>query len=609
MASSSTFGRSACNSRTSLLDESSGRARDGADGPCLISKEEISEDPPLQQDLEALSISKRMVRNLSQRLRRNKNSYGADGDANGRDSEKGAPSRCLGFYGKGGGCKVGACDDIDISSGRRKPTSGELGTPHHSLPRVEKSSVECFSHGMSDLIRMKNLRKVKETGQPIPASASAPQFPLPDDLLEMCLVRLPLPALQTARLVCKKWRYLTTTPHFVQMRSEGFHQSPWLFLFGIIMDGSAAGEIHALDISLDRWHRICADGLKGRLLFSVATVGSDLYIVGGCSNFTGSSMLAGRSSFKTHRGVLVFSPLVGTWRKASPMRIARSGPIMGVFEVSSDFALLHSRHGRQDRHHLKFRAGEASDVYNDPHRFSLRRQLRDILNETENSPNSERKTSRINGSRFVLIVVGGRGPWDEPLCSGEIYDPMMDRWMEIEKLPGDLGAVCAGTVCGRMFFVYTEADKLAGFDLERGIWVMIQTSIPPPRLHEYHPRLVSCNDRLFMLCVSWCERDRQSNRREKAVRKLWELDLEFLVWNEVSRHPDAPMDWNAAFVADRNQIYGIEMFKIFGQVLEFLTICDVSGMELNWSRFSKRHAMQAANASSCMTKLMAVMHL
>ena len=67
-----------------------------------------------------------------------------------------------------------------------------------------------------------------------------------------------------------------------------------------------------------------------------------------------------------------------------------------------------------------------------------------------------------------------------------------------------------------------------------------------------------------------------------SVRKLWELDLVYLTWNEVSVHPDAPMDWNSLFVADKNLIFGIEMFKIFGQVMEFLTMCDVSNPKMKW---------------------------
>lgn len=83
----------------------------------------------------------------------------------------------------------------------------------------------------------------------------------------------------------------------------------------------------------------------------------------------------------------------------------------------------------------------------------------------------------------------------------------------------------------------------------------------------------------------------------------------YLSWNEVSVHPDAPMDWNAAFVADRKHIFGVEMFKIFGQVLDFLTVCDVSEKRMNWSHISRNHMAYELDTTSCMTKSLAVLHL
>lgn len=261
-----------------------------------------------------------------------------------------------------------------------------------------------------------------------------------------------------------------------------------------------------------------------------------------------------------------------------------------------------------------------SDVYEDPHRLSLRRQYRSSFDGFEGSLLPNRKSYKFirqksdqsitkASKRFVLIAVGGLGSWDEPLDSGEIYDSVSNKWMEIQRLPVDFGVVSSGVVCNGIFYVYSETDKLAGYDIERGFWIGIQTSPFPPRVIEYYPKLVSCSGRLFMLSVSWCEGDGQIGCRNKAVRKLWELDLMYLAWTEVSVHPDAPMDWNAAFVADRNHIFGVEMFKIFGQVLDFLTVCDVSEKRMNWSHISRNHMAYELDATSCMTKSLAVLHL
>lgn len=60
---------------------------------------------------------------------------------------------------------------------------------------------------------------------------------LPDDVLEKCLVRLPLETLMDVRLVCKKLNSFTTSSNFLEMRKKEFKCS-WLFLFGSLRFGS-----------------------------------------------------------------------------------------------------------------------------------------------------------------------------------------------------------------------------------------------------------------------------------------------------------------------------------------------------------------------------------
>lgn len=577
--------------------------------------ERLSGETSLRRDLEALSVSQRLVRSVSQKLRKKNNRSEGEEEEDGR----GVSLRCLVLYGRGGGCKVGAetSDDFGDPSSRRRSSASDDGKGYKTICGVEETGVDCFSYGVKDKFWKRNNRKDLEVEE-LQQNSRMHLF-LPDDILELCLVRLPLTSLMNARLVCKKWRYLTTTPRFMQMRKEGLHQNPWLFLFGAVKDGYCSGEIHALDVSLDEWHKVDADILKGRFLFSVASIQDSVYIVGGCSSLTSFGRVD-RSSFKTHKGVLVFSALTKSWRKVASMKYARSSPILGISEVGSDCLIVRSQQNRQDRRFPRTRIGGVSDVYEDPHRLSLRREPGSGFNENEISSLPHRKQGKFvrqkgdlsnttDCRRFVLIAVGGLGSWDEPLDSGEIYDSVSNKWMEIQRLPVDFGIVCSGVVCNGMFYVYSETDKLAGYDIERGFWVGIQITPSPPRVHEYYPKLVSCNGRLFMLSVSWCEGDGQIGRRNKAVRKLWELDLMYLTWTEVSIHPDAPMDWNAAFVADRNLIFGVEMFKIFGQVLDFLTVCDVSDKGTNWSHISRNHVAHELDASSCMTKSMAVLHL
>ncbi|KAH9660146.1 protein kinase domain-containing protein [Citrus sinensis] len=256
----------------------------------------------------------------------------------------------------------------------------------------------------------------------------------------------------------------------------------------------------------------------------------DVYVVGGCSSLTSFERVDG-SSFKMHKGVLVFSPLTKSWWKVASMRYARSMPILGISEVSPEFSIIPCHQSHQDRCSPRSRLGGVSDVYEDPHRLSLRRQYRNSFDGFEGSLLPNRKSYKFirqksdqsiakASKRFVLIAVGGLGSWDEPLDSGEIYDSVSNKWMEIQRLPVDFGVVSSGVVCNGIFYVYSETDKLAGYYIERGFWIGIQTSPFPPCVIEYYPKLVSCIGRLFMLSVSWCEGDGQIGCRNKAVRKL-----------------------------------------------------------------------------------------
>ncbi|CAI0381639.1 unnamed protein product [Linum tenue] len=482
-------------------------------------------DASLRRDFEALTVSRRLVRTVSQKLRKKAT---PDHDSPASD---GFSLKCLTLMGRGGGCKVGADtgDDFVGDSGgrRRSSTSSDEAsrTPYKPICGGEETGVDCFFREM--FWKKHSRRGLQIEAPPIanPMDTSKLHIFLPDDILELCLVRLPLTSLMNARLVCKKWKNLTTSPRFLTMR----------------------------------------------------------------------------------------------WEVAA-MRYARSMPVLGASEVGPDFYSAHQYH--QERRFPRSKIGGVSDVYEDPHRLSLRRQYNEVpfmANRKSHSHSHshkfmrQRSSNRLNpkcSKRFVLIAVGGLGPWDEPLDSGEIYDPLTNKWSEIQRLPVDFGAVSSGVVCNGIFYVYSEIDKLMGYDIEKGFWIGIQTSPFPPRVHEYCPKLVASNGRLFMLSVSWCEGDGRIGQRNKAVRKMWELDLVCLNWSEVSVHPDAPMDWNAVFVADRGQIYGIEMFKIFGQLLDFSTVCDVSDSgATSWRHVSRSHVGHELDSSSCVTKSLSVLHL
>ncbi|KAL2652758.1 hypothetical protein R1flu_020886 [Riccia fluitans] len=469
---------------------------------------------------------------------------------------------------------------------------------------------------------------------------------LPDDILEMCLARTPFVSLMRTKAVCKKWKALSSTSHFLQLRERICSQEPWLFLFGLARDGVCLGEIQALDPTANRWHTIKAEPLTGRLLYSVTAVSSSIYVVGGCStNASRGSTRSEKSTVRTLKSVEMYTPLTGSWKKVCPMTTERASPIVGVFQQKEirtegtgreighrtgrghmsrvsdpyiEFQALSRRRFRQrslrrEGELAVFEATENAVEANNQRLSEQYREGRFSKHEVPETPWSNSRRDRLSKEqrRFGLIAVGGHGKWTEQLDSAEIYDPLTDRWREIASLPVDHGAPCAGVVCKNAFYVYSQSNKLAAYDLDHEHWRSIRVSQGPPRLLDYAPRLVSCKDRVFLFGVAWGVV--ADGGHEMASRKIWELCHEptFVGWVKVSQHPDAPLDWNAVFVADDEKIFGVEMFRIFGQMLDFVTICKVSGSEpMIWERVSRMQmAMHAIDPSSCLTKTAVVAHL
>ncbi|MCH93264.1 F-box/kelch-repeat protein [Trifolium medium] len=161
-------------------------------------------------------------------------------------------------------------------------------------------------------------------------------FLLPDDILEMCLNRVPLESLKNARLVCKKWSSLITNPKLIHMRNVGpRYQNLWLFVFrtpynyAYIPSCSAYGDpnmILALDLYRNQWHNIDATFLKGRFMFSTASIHNGILIVGGNSHCRNTREKT------VHNEVMSYNAVAKSWHNMPSMKYARSLPVLGVTE-------------------------------------------------------------------------------------------------------------------------------------------------------------------------------------------------------------------------------------------------------------------------------------
>ncbi|TVU10395.1 hypothetical protein EJB05_43920, partial [Eragrostis curvula] len=133
-----------------------------------------------------------------------------------------------------------------------------------------------------------------------------------------------------------------------------------------------------------------------------------------------------------------------------------------------------------------------------------------------------------------------------------------------------------------MFYVYCESDTLVGYHLD------MAPGLSSRHLARHH----GCG-----LCP------------DAGVLRVPAVYALCVVWTEASAHPDAPMDPNAAIAVGQETIFAVEMFRIFGKVLDFVTACQISDTEQKWSRIARKNAATEADAMSCRLKSMAVLYL
>ncbi|KAL9664981.1 hypothetical protein QQ045_020390 [Rhodiola kirilowii] len=101
--------------------------------------ENLAGEASLNQEFEALRVSKRLVRTVSQNSRKRSISEVEEKD-------KGTSLSCLSLYNLGGGCKVSAemCDENGNSSARRKSSISEDARSYRAICGAEETGLYCF---------------------------------------------------------------------------------------------------------------------------------------------------------------------------------------------------------------------------------------------------------------------------------------------------------------------------------------------------------------------------------------------------------------------------------------------------------------------------------
>lgn len=291
-------------------------------------------------------------------------------------------------------------------------------------------------------------------------SLGEPLLPgLPDDIALNCLLRLPVQAHATCRVVCKRWHLLLGSKDrfFTQRRELGF-KDPWLYVFAF---HRCTGKIQwqVLNLTHFCWHAIPAMPCKEKVCphgvrcVSIPQEGA-LYVCGGMSTDLNCPLDL----------VVKYEVRKNRWTVVDHMITARSdfacGVIDGMIYVS----------GGKDSDLLELDSAEVLDPI-DGHWNSI-------------------KTMGENMASYDAAVLDGKlfvtEGWLWPFYvspRGQVYDPKTDSWknMAVGLREGWTGS--SVVIFGHLFVVSEhERMKVKVYDAETDSWEAVKGPALPEQI-------------------------------------------------------------------------------------------------------------------------------
>ncbi|CAN6181274.1 unnamed protein product [Urochloa humidicola] len=310
-----------------------------------------------------------------------------------------------------------------------------------------------------------------QDGDRHPRWEDTPLIPgLPDDAALSCLLRLPVAAHASCRLVCRRWRHLLADKarFFSQRRALGLRRNPYLFTLAF---HRCTGKIQwkVLDLAHLSWHAIpampCRDRACPRGFGCVAVPGDGALLV--CGG------LVSDMDCPLHL-VLKYDIYRNRWTVMTRMLAARSFFAGGVIDGRVYVA------GGYSTNQFELNSAEVLDPENGV--------WQPIASMGMNMASSD--SAVISGKLYV--TEGCAWPFfSSP--RGQIYDPKIDRW---EGMPVGMreGWTGQSVVIDGCLFVISEYErmKVKVYHLETDSWDSVSGPPMPERIMK--PFSVSCLD-------------------------------------------------------------------------------------------------------------------
>uniref|UniRef100_A0A1J3G8Y1 F-box protein AFR n=1 Tax=Noccaea caerulescens TaxID=107243 RepID=A0A1J3G8Y1_NOCCA len=303
---------------------------------------------------------------------------------------------------------------------------------------------------------------------------SQPLIPgLPNDIAELCLLRLPYPYHALYRSVSSSWNRTITNPRFLLSKQSLSISSPYLFVFAF-NKSTARIQWQALDLSSGRWF------VLPPMPNSFANTSSPHAL--SCASIPRQGKLFVLGGGDSTRSAVVYTALTNRWSFASPMLSPRTYFVAGNLD-GKIMAVGGSLDGMGE-------ATTAVESY-DPES--------DTWKESEKLPMVLAKYDSAVIGKEMLVTEGWAWPFMFPPM-GQVYDSNEDTWREMSGGMKEGWTGASVVIRGRLFLISEHGDfPMKVYSSDDDTWRFVSGEKLPRKTMRRPFAVTGADDRVYVV--------------------------------------------------------------------------------------------------------------
>ncbi|KAL1194050.1 F-box protein AFR [Cardamine amara subsp. amara] len=319
-----------------------------------------------------------------------------------------------------------------------------------------------------------NLKTIKDQEQEDTRTKSQPLIPgLPNEIAELCLLRLPYPYHALFRSVSSSWNKTITNPRFLLSKQSLSISSPYLFVFAF-NKSTARIQWQSLDLTSNRWFVLppmpnSFTKISSPHALSCASIPrhGKLYVLGG-GDF--------------NRSVVVYTALTNRWSFASPMMSPRT-----YFNAGNINGKIMAVGGSVDGFGEATTAVESYDPENDT--WTALTKVPMVLAKYD---------SAVIG-KTMCVTEGWAWPFMFP-PTGQVYDSEEDTWREMSGGMKEGWTGVSVVIRDKLFVISEHGDfPMKVYSSDDDTWSYVSGEKLPREVMRRPFAVTGADDRVFVV--------------------------------------------------------------------------------------------------------------